>query len=199
MQAIRPTNWRIRWFIVENPAIPPQEQAQGIHLEALGRKYGQSRYILITAKGTNETIIASYPSLGEDGERARDTLEKVVESLRVSDDLGPGRAWVDSQLERVKLGELKEINDPKKLTDRLADIEAVLLSKISVDPKTFDAYFHLGGVAMMIAREGAKEKEPEWLASSGLLQSLLRYAKDIAPQDVRTTQLENLWLESKKL
>jgi hypothetical protein len=198
MQSFGPLSWRIRWFVVENPAIPTEEQAQGIHLEAVGRRFAQSRYILITARGTNETISASYPATGEDSVHARDTVEKVVSSLRVSDDLGPGRAWVDSQIEHVKLDQIQKINDPKALADRLSEIEATLLSKITVEPKSYDAYFHLGGVAMMIAREGARQKEPEWQASAGMLDSLYRYAKDIAPQDPRTTQLESLLVESKK-
>src|SRR5262249_978196 len=134
-------------FLIENPAIPSEEQAQGIFLQAVGPAKTEQRFILITANGTNQAFVLDSPS-GESGADARSTFAEAIRSLRVSDALGHGRAWIDRQIEAVtpKPGEL-----PTR--ELLSRHEALLLSKISVEPSVYDSYLLLAHTLKAMAEE----------------------------------------------
>jgi hypothetical protein len=194
--------WRLEWFTVVNPSLPAREQAQGIRLSAQGTARGQDRYILITPQGTHQAFILDYPR-GPASDAARETLERAIRTLRVTDELGPGRAWTNERLATTRLADLERLRDPAELLRRMAEVEALLLSKITVEPSAFDAYYHLGGLAITLARYAAKHPEAnrtaDWSAiARPLIQSVYRYALDIAPRDPRTIQLQDFVLESKK-
>jgi hypothetical protein len=215
--------WQLRWFTVRNPALAPSEQAQGIYISAedkgqggaRGPARGEERYVLITENGTHQAISLTYPDPRTPAAMAaRETFAQAIRSLRASDDLGPGRAWADSQLKALALGDIgallsgKSIPpgiDAAKVIQRLGQAQALLLSKISVQPGTFDSYFHLGGTALLLdrlARKGSRTTHLEGLelaaASKPLVQAAYRYAQDVAPDDARTTQLHGFWIEAQR-
>jgi hypothetical protein len=192
----------VRWFIVENKALLAQglgeDQTQGIHIRARNRDRIQDRIVIVTPQGTHQTIILDRPS-GEPGELAWSVFEKSLRSLRVSDDLGPGLAWANQQLARVRLEDLKSVSDPKLWLARVTEIQTLLLAKISVEPKSFDTYYHLGGTAFMVAKYSAEHQLNEpGAAAKPMIQSAFRYAQDIAPNHKRTAELQGYWLDSQK-
>lgn len=220
-------SWQLRWFTVRNPAIGSSEQAQGIYLSAVsnpalsagapqGPAQGVERYILITENGTHQAISLSYPEPGSpQAAAARSIFVQAIRSLRASDNLGPGRAWADSQLMSIHLdGKLAALlagtSVPSEaqasgVITQLAQAQALLLAKISVQPSVYDSYFHLGGTALLLnrlARTGTRAGALEGLelaaSAKPLIQSAYRYAQDLAPQDARTTQLQGFWLEAQK-
>ncbi|MGZ6311760.1 MAG: hypothetical protein ACXWOH_14080, partial [Bdellovibrionota bacterium] len=193
--AVSPQSWVMQWFLIENPAIPREEQAQGVFLRAEGAAKTQERFILITARGTNQAFILDTPS-GENGEEARALFERAVRSLRVSDELGPGRAWVDRQIETVT-----PHGGAAPSAEVLSAHAALLLSKISVEPAVFDSYFLLGRTLLEMAREISRH-QIDASAMKPVLSSLAAtsaYAHDVAPDEPRTAQLQQFYFEAQRL
>jgi hypothetical protein len=216
MNAVHAARWKVRWFEVRNPAIPPVEQAQGIWISAEGGSVTGSktsvsieRYVLITENGTHQAISLEYPITDP---MALSTFSEAIRSLRVSDDLSPGRAWSERKLADTKLqgqrdpktgAPIPPANEAAAVAEieRLAQAQALLVSRISVEPAGFDAYFHLGGTSLMLQQSGLRAGAEYTGVSSvtrGLLDSTRKYARDLAPGDPRTTQLHGFWLDSKK-
>ena len=124
---------------------------------------------------------------------------EALRSQRISLDLNTGRAWVDHELQSINISSLEKEQNPTLRVSGLAEVQSVLLSKISVDPHGYDAFYHLGGVSFLLARQALQEKNLDWSASAKpMLKNTLRYAQDIAPSDVRTAQLESLMLDLAK-
>jgi hypothetical protein len=198
MRAIRPNHWELRWLTIKNPALLASDQVQGIYLSATNSKRGEDRFVMILPNGANQAITLDYP-LNATGEQAKALFVESLRTLRASPDLAQGRRWVDERLGSFKLDDLKTITDPRALVERISEIQAILISKISVDPKTYDSYFHLAGTAGLLERYAIKERRDDWAAAAKpLIQAVYLYSKDLAPGDPRTQQVENLWLEAKK-
>jgi hypothetical protein len=198
------SNWHLSWFEVENGALPLGETAQGIFLSAQGRARSQDRYIFITPGGTHQALILDYPTASSDGLLARELVRKSVRTVRISDQLGPGRAWINSVLQKTRVHDFEALAKGPQPLQRVAEIQGLLLSKISVDPGSYDAYFHIGGTALLLAKLGRRTNGS---ADSGVaagptlqtIQSAHRYAADIKPSDPRTTRLEALLIDARKL
>jgi hypothetical protein len=198
MKIVSPRSWDIRWLTVRNPAIVNSEQVQGVYISAVGQYRAEDRFVMILPNGANQAVTLDYP-INATGTEAKNLFLSSLKSLRTSSDLSQGRRWVDERLNTIKLDELKDIKNPHELVDRIAEIQTVLISKISVDPKTYESYFHLAGTAGLLERYAIREKRNDWAAvAKPLIQSLYMYSKDLAPGDERTTQIENLWLQAKK-
>jgi len=200
MSALGLSNWELKWLSVNNTALPPEDQVQGIYLSAQNETRGQDRVILITAGGTHQALILDYP-VSSAGGFARKIFEQSIRSVRMSDDLGPGRAWVDRQLESIQLDNLKSEKDPTIVAYRMAGIQASLIAKISVNPEVFDSYYHLSGTTLILAKTAAQSHQAEWTAEARpLIQNLWRYGTDISSVgDPRLHQLQDFWLEAQKL
>lgn len=208
-----PKRWKVRWFEVDNPSLPPSDRPRGIFLSAEGRYRSQDRFILITPKGAHQAFVLDRPN-GPQGDLARMMFEQAIRSQRVSGELTAGRAWVDRELSATRMDDLLKMEkSDAQFIDKVAEIQSLLLSKISVEPRTFDAYYHLGGTALLLARRASQynrtptsqsavlpgEGSTEWSAVAlPMAQSAWRYAKDINPGDPRTAQLEDIWLDTKK-
>lgn len=200
MRRVSPSRWELRWFEVKNPAIPPDERPRGFYLAARGEARSEERFVLVNARGTQQAFILERPSYGDAAERATLAFERAIRSQRVAPTLDAGRAWVDRELESTRLSELVSIRDPDEFASRMSDLLSLLVSKASVDPRGVAAYFHLAGSALLLARRGASDRRPEWGAvARPLVLAAWRYAQDVAPSDPRTAQLEQLWLEARKL
>ena len=127
------------------------------------------------------------------------SIAPTMHRAEVSPRLDAGRAWIDRELQSTRLDELVSVRDPGEFASRIAQVLSLLLSKASVEPRGVDAYFHLGGSALLLARRAAAERRPEWSAvGKPLVLSAWRYAQDVAPDDPRTHQLGQLWLEARK-
>ena len=193
MTAAGGTKWNVNWFEVKTNEALAQNSPQGIAVELLDEPHGkaQQTFVLINPSGALQSFTLKYP-LNEVGARARRLFEQAIRSQKISDDLSTGRAWVDHLLEQTHFTETKSV---PPTVEKLAEVQKLLLAKISVDPKSFDAYFHLGGTASLLAQEAIREKNLDWNAvAKPLIKSSLRYAQDISPDDPRTAQLQTLWL-----
>ncbi|MBC7690916.1 MAG: hypothetical protein H7222_04050 [Methylotenera sp.] len=204
MKALKLKHWNVRWFRVDNPLIPEDERPEGIYISAENETRAQDRMILINEKGTQQAFILDRPSSegeGPSAERSRAAqhlFEQAMGSQRVTNELDTGRAWINRMLADVKMSPaIAGLSDSEFVTN-IAKTQALLLSKISVEPKVLDAYYHLGGTALVLARRANKAKNAEWSSAAKiLLQSAYHYAQDISPDDPRTRQLESSWVEVK--
>ncbi len=207
MQSLGPAkHWRLSWFRVNNPSLETAEQPQGIYLSVQRGSQAEERFILIGPTGIHQTLILERPS-NESGRQAQILFENLVSGLRVSGNLDSARAWINRQLEQVQLANLESEKDSLRLLERLAEIQSLLISKISVDPKQLDSYFHLGGTSVLMlqhAKKHATELPPqiarEAISAIAKPQALSahRYAKDVSPKDPRVQQLENFAYEARK-
>lgn len=209
LRRIRPSQLSLTWVKVSNRAISPDQQLQGIYITAQNDRRGQDRFVMITAKGTHQTFVLDYPT-NEIGTAAREDFKNSMRSLRVSDDLAPGRVWVDQTLEKVSLRDVSKLGESLDAVQKLAEIQALLVARISVDPKTYDTYFHLAGTSLMLGRAAVKLRQfappkgnPELAAeilavAKPTVQTAQHYAQDVAPREQRNSLLQNFWAESQK-
>lgn len=163
------------WFTVENPALDPAARAQGLYLQ--GPSLDGTRifeaYYLVNSKMAIQGIVLER-SDGAIGKSASERLRQVVGSIRMDTDLAAPAAWVNAQLAKVRLR-------PGLPLGALLDAQGILLSKVSVDPKVFDSFYHLGGLGMMLYTEAKKTGELELAAASKtLVQSVFRFSQDVS-------------------
>jgi hypothetical protein len=226
MKKVGFSKFELRWFSAKNPMIPEEERAQGIYLHGSGGtedspRY-QDRYILVSPKGMQQSIIFSYlkaasgqdsltaaSAMSTDGAAsvsAADKMKIALGTLRFSDDLNPGRAWVDRELEATRLGELPSPSSDEYIP-RLIQAEGLLISKISVEPGPIESYFHLAGIQALLLQYGIAHHRPDLVDNAKqTLDQVYRFSKDIAAQSSpeSTTghlahDIEKLWHESQKL
>lgn len=206
MRKISPHDWEIRWFEVDNDSIPEVERVRGIYLKASNDRRGEHRFVIITPTGTQQ-VVRLRVSTDNDGALAYEILEKSVRSLRLSEALYAGRALANRRLSETKLDELSQTPNLESFVKRVSEVQALLIAKISVEPKGIDAYYHLGGTAYMLLKklEDLAKKSPdsvvgdlsvkmnEWNAiEKPLLDASYRFAKDVAPEHEHTQRLQNM-------
>jgi hypothetical protein len=174
------SNFQLKWFSAANPVIPDEERAQGIFLRGSAgkdRNRFQDRYILVSPKGMHQSLIFTYLD-----PNSPEKVKLALGTLRFSDDLGPGRAWVDRELESIKLGSLPPPSDPSYLL-KLIEAEGLLVSKISVEPAPIDTYFHLAGIQAMLLQYGKSHHRGDIVDDAKqMLEQLHRFSDDIATQ-----------------
>lgn len=209
LNRLHPSDWEMGWVNVANNALSPDQELQGIYISAKNERRGQDRFILITAHGTHQAFILDYPT-NEIGLAAREDFKSSLRSLRTSDDLGPGRAWVDDTLEKINLHDISQLGESESAVRQLTRIQSLLIARISVDPKTYDTYFHLGGTALMLGRTAVKlrrlpapQGNPELaaqilIAAKPMIATAQHYAQDVSPKDDRNRLLQTFVAESQK-
>jgi hypothetical protein len=196
VNSFAPKHWTLQWFHIANPMLPPESQPQGIYLRATGLNWIQDRFILISNSGIHQSLILNR-TRNAVGDQAFTMTQEIVRSLRVFDELNSGRAWANRSLEIIQLDDVKNIQDSQIQMSSLAEIQGLLISKISVDPSNFDSYFHLAGTSMMIAGKAENSRDRLFVNSNKNIQSVSLFAEDIAPYDPRTTQIKNMLNELK--
>jgi len=84
--------------------------------------------------------------------------------------------------------------------DALSIVQLALLSKLSVEPSSFDGFFHLAGTSFLKWRISRRLGLPRHAAASrALVESSSRYLADLNAMDPRTRQIEALLLRMKAL
>jgi hypothetical protein len=202
----------IEWFQVDNPHLPEEEQAKGLHLVASNSQVLQERYIFITAKGSHQMILLNTPTTDQ-GKFARMLLEQTIRSFRLAYDLSIGKALIQQRLAETTLDHLQEMDDTMSFVNRIAEVQAMLVAKISVDPKDPIVYHHLGATAYYLAKHAYEIRLrktqvisgqlllllDEWAAAAKpILESAAKYSKDIDPESKSTQRLQFLWAEIQK-
>ncbi len=176
--------WHASWFQIDDPTLPTEEQTQGVHLRADLEQEILDQFIVIQPSGTQQVIRLKRPR-SPSGELAYELTSRVIASIRVYPDLTAGRELVSRHLEEVRLVAIKNEADTARRSERLNDAQLLLISKISVDPSNLDSYFHLAGTSTWM---------PEAKMAQHNLESAYLYARDIAPLDPRTSQIQAFWL-----
>ncbi|MCC7440871.1 MAG: hypothetical protein IT285_04520 [Bdellovibrionales bacterium] len=213
MRRVSPKRWYLRWFEVRNPALPESERPRGVYLAAEGVKRAQERYLLVLPSGSIQPLILDRPS-GPGGERARADLEITVSGLRIAPDLNSGRAMIEQALADIRLEDLRQLRDSLSFAARLSEIQAMLIAQITVQPANLNAYYHLGGLSLMLLQHATELRTARtqlvppdvlvmldrWTAAARpMIKAAARFAKDVSPDDPKTERLQNLWLEAQKL
>ena len=156
---------------------------------------------MITPTGLQQAFILIRPLFSTP--EGFGTLQRSIASMRSFSTLDAPRAWINRELQGIHLNDLGNKHSPEFLSQRLAEIQGMLISRISVLPAGFESYFHLAGTSLFLAQNLAKSSQhnptPGRAAALHNVQSAFQYAQDIAPADPRTGQIENLGLELKKL
>ena len=71
----------------------------------------------------------------------------------------------------------------------LAEIQSTLLARVTVAPKDLNAYYHLGGLSLILLKKDVND----WSASfRPLLENVARYATDIDASNIKTRQLNEM-------
>ncbi len=211
MRAVHPVEWELKWFEVDNTSLSPAERPRGFYISAGGPTSVQERYVFITPKGAHQAFILNRDR-SERGEAASELFREAIRSQRVSPALDSGRAWADRELSETQMGGLDQVADPAEFGARISGIQSLLISKITVEPKNFDAYFHLGGTSFLLLQRAVKLKNHGWSAiARPNLQAALKYAEDLSPPagsagaatslpyDPRLDQLSSFWRAAQKL
>ena len=183
MERMSPSEWKLAWFSVLGGG---ESSAQGFMLEAANAVQVETRYVLVNAQGRHQAFIL-HTKKDSDGETARSLLRQAISGLRSLNDLREARVFIDRELSDTHLTQNPSL-------DELAQVQAELISKISIDPASFEAYYHLAGTALLAAKKDANLSS---FAKPLVLNAYL-FAKDVAPSDSRLPALEDLTLEAKK-
>jgi len=183
-------HWKVGWF---ESNTDHAGSVRGIHIRAESERLIEDRYIVITPARSHQTIRFSRspsPALVE----TESLFLAALGAQQVQPDISENRAWADQLIASVELHSLKALeSSPEQWAVRAAEIEAFLVAKLSVEPTAVEPFFHLGGLASLFARHGQRTKNPSWSQNAdALLQSVIRYARDVSPQDERITQLERI-------
>ncbi len=206
-------SWKLQWFDVNNPHLDPQESPRGFMIEATHPGgTSEQRWVLLNALSAQQALVLRYPT-GSDGAQAELLLSRTIGSLRVFSDLGPGRGLANERLLETELRALEGEDDPIRYASKVAGIQAVLVSKLSVDPRSFDACYHLAGTALMLFNYSRSLRVrstqilsgplalmlQDWSAvSKPLVQSAYQYGMDIGSEPSRIKRLESIWAESRR-
>ena len=208
-------DWKLAWFETQSQDEGTDAPPRGLHLTATGqdRESGQprllERFVFVTPDRTHQAIFLDRdPS----DRLASETLKKTIGSSRVLRSIDSSRAMSSYRLSEVNLAGLLVAGEKFDLstTARVAEIQTLLLSKISSEPGSIDAYFHLAGTGMLMLRSLGKDASGsplgiEWSPTlKQLVHSTWRYAQDLNDANPRQRanpkfeQLQNIWLESRK-
>lgn len=181
------------WFTVENEALPQGAQPQGLYFSGLGKneKTWVEAYFLINSKMALQGIVLER-TYDQKGIEASETLQKVVGSQRMVDDLLAPRTWVNAQISKIRLTE-------KSTTDEMIQAQAYLLSKVSVDPKNFESFYHLGGLSMTLFNRAKSTHEIELTSTSKqTILSTYQFGEDVNPKHPKLKELELFRAQLKK-
>lgn len=198
--SVGPSQFSLQWFDIG-------ARTRGIRIVARGLRSSEERYLLFNSLGTPQALILARPN-SDSGDAASQLIEQVVRSAQIYDTLEPGRARANVRLTETSLDRAQKAKDPVLLTHALADAQSALISKISVDPKEVQPYYHLGGVALMLAKHANHLRSSplqvldldSWLTTAKILaKSAYLYAQDVSPADPDTKRLHDIWLEAKNL
>jgi hypothetical protein len=206
---------KIFWFEVQDPAGKAIEQAPaGLWIEMHSSDATRSRAVLITEGGSQQ--VAELKDRGErTGEEARQLFQQMIRTLRLSDELKSGRALSSLRVSEVSLKSVATLSRSKDWVSSLSAIQATLMSRLTVEPKDLEAYYHLAGSGLVFLRkisetrkallaQGASEDAmglllAEWAAAvRPTIQAAARYAEDVAPGSPRAKAVNDLWLEAQK-
>lgn len=177
------------WFVTDNPFLSADERPQGIYLRtSVDRGRIREAYFLVGPKMAIQSFILDRPDRAE-GELAGETLRKIIGSLRLSSDLQAPRAFVNPKLAALRIG-------PKSTLADLVAAEGYLLSKVSIEPKEAESFYHLGGLALTLFHAARREGRIELAASSKtIVKSALRFARDVDPNSKRIPEMERFEAE----
>jgi hypothetical protein len=181
------------WFEVNNPALTDDQKTQGIYYSGPAQN-GQGwveAYYLLNAKMALQGILLER-SNDAMGVQASETLKKVVGSQRMETDLLAPKTWVNSQIAKIKLTN-------KSSTEELLQAQAFLLSKVSVDPKVFESFYHLGGISMNLFEKAKATHVGELTSTSKqTILSTFQFGEDIDPKNPKLKELELFKAQLKK-
>ena len=189
----------MRWVQISNPALPETEQMRGLYLKGWNFRRVEERFIFLNPQGALQVFKLERPNSAA-GDEASRLFEMAIRSHRIFATLDPGRNWADRKISQIKLNsaQLSALNDDQ-FAIKIAEVQGALLSKMSVDPKLFDSYYHLAGTTALLARRGFQNKNPFLSAAAKpLIQATFYYASDISPQDPRTAEIQTLVTEMKQ-
>jgi hypothetical protein len=177
------------WFEVENGFIPKEERPRGIYLRSKvegGRL--REAYFVVGPKMAVQGFILDRPDR-EEGQRASDLLAKTIGSLRVSSDLQAPRAFVDPKIAGLRLTAKSTLND-------LIAAEAVLLAKVTIEPKQSETFYHLAGLGVTLFRTAKREGRIELAATSKVVvNNALQYVRDVDSKSPRIPEMERFVAE----
>jgi len=201
----------MQWIEVRDPKVSGsiEQNPAGLLIRLHRGSEWITRWILITENGSHQAITL-YDHGGSEGEAARVLAENTIRTLRVTDHLSATQS-----LAALKISELdlkSAIESKKKASDwlmGLAEIQATLLARVTVDPKDLNAYYHLGGSSLVFLKKiEATRKEliektgnaeqVNWLvndwsaAIKPMVETAARYATDVAPESLKTRQLAEM-------
>src|SRR5690606_597533 len=130
------------------------------------------------------------------GENARMLFQQAIRSLRVLPSLFPGRALANNELAHSRLEKNVQHTSTLAFVHHISGIQSLLIGKISVDPKSPEAYYHLAGTSYLLLKHASETRiqstqiqAPRFLAQldewSALarpqIQVADRYIQDVAP------------------
>jgi len=178
-----------------SPALRGAELPMGVRLTARTGTELVHRFILISERGQQQVISLESRATAESAQGDLSLLEKIIGSLVMHDSLDRPLAWVDHRLSLTNFG---TIRGGGKL-DKLAHGAALLISKATVDPADPDTYFELAGVSLVMLKKAGKGLDSETVGSVSRPQAFAaqKFMRDVAADDPRNQQLEQMLLELK--
>ena len=173
--------WRI-----ENPLLKPEERPIALYVRGTSAK--DPKRLREVALILNGNLALQTVSLDQKisplNEKNSAFFRSVISNIRMTGDLAASRAWVNA-----KLAEFQPSGEPT--IPQISEAEKLLLSKLSVDPTQLEPFYHLFRFSELEYRRSLAAKNLVSTARARrLMSALVQYARDIAPADQKSKEME---------
>jgi hypothetical protein len=177
------------WITVYNPFILPQDCPEGIWIESEKDQMISAYMILFSHYGQTQSFSLEVPIAEK--HVFLPVFKNLITSFSLQTDLSVTRNQIAAQIAQTDLKKSAMLSGDQKLFF-LHQVQKNLISQLSVDPKAFDAYYHLAGVTHLLYQSGAERlfEKKDLIVN---LYASYQFAKDVSPFDHRVLHIESLW------
>lgn len=169
---------KTQWWVVRNPQVDAQDQIQGIYLQAMHTSHLkiQDRLILIHPLGIHQAFILERAT-DSHGVKAFNQFKENLQTWSYFPTLQLSRMWITEHLQDL-LGNLNQQGQPHQDPRKLLQLQALHLSRISVDPSRANNYLDLAKSSIQLLQN----LPAHWQAEDDLrlnAYSAYRYSRDL--------------------
>ena len=190
-----PTEWDLKWFQINDSTLSNDEQTQGLYVQAKQETAITDYWIVINNNGAQQWVTLQRPNTPT-GQKAFELVSQSISSIRVYPDLKFGRDFVDRSLAEVRLEKIKSESNSELRMSRLIETQILLIAKLSIEPGSLESFFHLAGTSTLLMQNPDPAQFFWSSMAQGNLKASYLYARDIAPLDPKTSQIQAFWLHT---
>lgn len=181
------------WFEVKNDSLPADERPQGFYIFGdTPRGQHIHSYFVVQSKMAVQGILLTLDPLSTTYETDTQRFKKMIGSMRVTADLQAHRLWVNQWIAQTQLAKKPDF-------EQIRESAYKLVSKMSVEPSAFDAFYHWAGLGILQFREAIKVQRFDLSARAKVMvDTAVLFAKDVKSDHPKIQEMETFAAEIQK-